>query len=48
MTKTTKRTRQAPAAPVLREEAWPFVRGKRSHGSAIPASTDSCKLFSNP
>ncbi|QQK80946.1 hypothetical protein HUG20_14295 [Salicibibacter cibi] len=30
------------------EEACPFVRGKRSHGSDIPVSADSCKLFCNP
>ncbi|QDI91861.1 hypothetical protein EPH95_12300 [Salicibibacter halophilus] len=35
-TPAEKRTSQDPAALILREEAWPFVRGKRSHGSDIP------------
>ncbi|QDI89847.1 hypothetical protein EPH95_00555 [Salicibibacter halophilus] len=43
-TPAEKRTSQDPAALILREEAWPFVRGKRSHGSDIPPLR---KLFSS-
>ncbi|WP_160141729.1 hypothetical protein [Salicibibacter halophilus] len=46
-TPVEKRTSQDPAVPVLHEEAWPFVRGKRSHQSDIPPSPDINKLFSS-
>ena len=47
-TPAEKRTSQDPAVPVLHEEAWLLVRGKRSHESDIPSSPDSNKLFSSP
>ncbi|WP_160141683.1 hypothetical protein [Salicibibacter halophilus] len=45
-TPAEKRTSQDPAALILREEAWPFVRGKRSHGSDIPPLRSSCSAAS--
>ncbi|QDI90904.1 hypothetical protein EPH95_06700 [Salicibibacter halophilus] len=45
-TPAEKRTSQDPAALILREEAWPCVRGKRSHGSDIPPLRSSCSAAS--